>query len=92
MPLLTFLLERIILAMHLVHAGDRYSDAKFNIDKMEESTLNIEKYYPEEFRSDAKTLLESLYYARRKEIEYENNEIGKLAVLDPCYLSFPFVL
>ena len=82
LKLLIDLLERLILGMHLLHAGDRYDHAKFNIDKMEASTLNLEKEFPKDFPSDARMLIDSLYYARRKEIEYENDEIGKLTVVN----------
>lgn len=73
---LTSLLERINLTMHLLHAGDRYNDAKFGLDKLRESTMNITNDYPKEFQPDAERLIEALYYAREKEIQYENGEIG----------------
>lgn len=44
---------------------------------MEESTLTVEIDHSQDFRPDARRLIDSLYYARRKEIEYENGEIGK---------------
>lgn len=62
--------------MHLLHAGDRFNDAKFGLDKLRESTLNITSDYPKEFQPDAERLIEALYYAREKEIQYENGEIG----------------
>lgn len=74
--LLTSPSERINLTMHLLHAGDRFKDAKFSLEKLKESTLNITKDYPKEFQSDAERLIEALYYAREKEIQYENGEIG----------------
>ena len=83
---LTSLVERINLTMHLLHAEDRYNDAKFGLDKLRESTMNITKDYPKEFQPDAERLIEALYFAREKEIQYENGDIGTSYVINTLYL------
>ena len=84
---LTRPLERINLTMHLLHAGDRYNDAKFGLDKLRDSTINITNDYPKEFQPDAERLIEALYYAREKEIQYENGEIGMSDIINTLLLD-----
>ena len=78
--------EQILLYVHLLRAGGRFKHAQFNIEDLKESTRNIECKYPKGFRPDARKWIDSLYYARRKEIQYENGECGKPYRNVPLYL------
>lgn len=72
-------LESQIVSLHLLRAGLKFRDAQFNIERMEESTINVISGYPKDFYHDAPILINSLYEARRQEIKWNLKGIPKTA-------------
>lgn len=71
-PMLTLFSERLILLNHLLHCGHH----RFTLDKLEKGTAQIEREIPKNFTAKSIKILKQIYYARRMEIRYEQNEIG----------------
>lgn len=82
-------LERLILAMHLLRAGEEHKDAKFPVDDLEDCTTKVLKDCHKDFHKDAAYLLQGLYHARRKELEYLDGQIGQQPSSLPSYLMPP---
>ncbi|KAL9128114.1 MAG: hypothetical protein Q9217_003135 [Psora testacea] len=80
--------ERLNLLVHLLRLGRRYEDFSFDVDALEESTKDIAKRHKEHFHEGATDILADIYRARRKEIQYEQGEIGMLGLSMPlCNLT-----
>ena len=71
-------IERLNLLVHLLRLGRHYEEFPFDLEALEESTKGIVKRHKEHFHDGAMDILADIYRARRKEIQYEQGEIGML--------------
>ena len=75
--MLTSSIERLNLVVHFLRLGRRYEDYPFDIDDLEESTVGITDRHKDHFHEGAMDILSDIYRARRKEIQWEQGEIGE---------------
>lgn len=78
MLLLTFLSERLVILAHLLQCEDKgYKDGQFYLESLIKSTDGIDRRRGEKLWTPSKLeLLEEIYRVRRKQRQYERDEIG----------------
>lgn len=62
-----------MLLVHLLCCGHE----RFTLDKMKIATAQIEREITKNFTKKSVAILKEIYGARKKEIDYEKNEIGE---------------